>query len=229
MHSRRKMWYFTGPPNVRRTYWSSNTCSRQHPSPHYHDFNLPFYLYTDTLTFDLGAILVQVQDGKERIIRWASSALSQIEKNYPATKLDCIPIVWVTAKLHPYLLSNKFDLHTDHYALQWPKSMRTGSVILHLWSVALEKFSFTIHHCPGKDQGHVDGISCLPVEDSPPDGKEAALLVQTLTSEEAAQQAAQELHCATHVGGDTLWKLFRDHFSYTMGKQNCPEVARSCI
>ena len=128
----------------------------------------------------------------------------------------------------PYLMPNKFDIYTDHNALKWLKSMRIGSA-LHSWSAVLEGFNFTIHHRPGKHQGHVDELSHLPVKDAPPDGEEASLLVQTLSSEEATQQAAQELHRATHVGGDALWKLFWDRFSYTRGKRICLEVARSCI
>ena len=124
-----------------------------------------------------GAVLAWVQDRRERIICCASHALSQTEKNYPPIKLECLAIVWVTAKL------------------------------LHHWSAALEEFDFTIHCLPGKDQGHVDGLICLPIEGAPPDGEDAAFLVQTLTTEEAARQAALELHRATHGGGDALWKL----------------------
>ena len=142
-----------------------------------------------------------MQDGKEKVICCASRALSQTKKNYPVTKLGRLVIIWVTAKLCLYLMANKFCIYTDHYSLQWRKSMRTGFDLLHRWSAALEEFDFTIHHRPGKDQGHVDGLSHLPVEATPPEGKEAALLVQTLPSEEAAWQAAQELHRATYGGG----------------------------
>ena len=79
-------------------------------------------------------------------------------------------------------MSNRFNVYMDHYALQWLNSMRTGSALLHHCSVALEEFDFIIHHHPGKDHCLVDGLSCLPVEDAPPDGEEAALLVQALTS-----------------------------------------------
>ena len=75
----------------------------------------------------------------------------------------------------------------------------------------------------------MDGLSHLPIEAAPPKGEKAALLVQTLPFEEVAWQAAQELHRATHVRGDALWKFFRDHFSFTGGKKNCLEVARSCV
>ena len=126
-------------------------------------------------------------------------------------------------------MANKFDIYTDHYALQWLKSMRTGPAFLHRWSSALEGFDFAIHHRPGKDQGHVDGLSSLPVEAAPPEGEEAALLVQALPSEETARQVAQELHRAIHVGGDALWKLFWDRFLFTGGKRICQEVGRSCI
>ena len=101
-------------------------------------------------------------------------------------------------------MANKFDIYTDHYALQWPKSMKTGSAVLHRWSTALEKFDFTIHHWHGKDQGHVDGLSCLTDEATPPKDKEVALQVQALSSKETARQAAQKLHRTTHVWGVTL-------------------------
>ena len=82
------------------------------------DFDLPFRLYTNASTLGFGAILAQVQEEQERIICCTSHALSQREKNYPATKLECLVIVWATANLHPYLMTNKFNAYMDHYALQ---------------------------------------------------------------------------------------------------------------
>ena len=52
------------------------------------DFNQAFRLYTNASTAGLGAILAQVQDGKECITCCASRALNQAEKSYPATKLE---------------------------------------------------------------------------------------------------------------------------------------------
>ena len=109
--------------------------------------------------------------------------------------------------------------------------MKTGSALLHHWSVPLGEFDFTIRHWPGKAQTHVDGLSRLPIEQAPPDGEEAALIIQPLVAEETTRQAAWELHHATHVGGggDALWKVFRDCFSYSEGKRICLEVTRFCI
>ena len=95
------------------------------------DFSQAFRLYTDASTAGLGVILAQVCDGKERIICCASRSLNQAEKAYPATKLECLAIVWAVAKFRPYLMAMPFEVFTDHYALQWLKTVRTGSTLHH--------------------------------------------------------------------------------------------------
>ena len=189
------------------------------------DFSQEFRLYTDASTAGLCAILAQVQDGKERIICCASRALNKAEKSYPATKLECLAIVWAVAKFCPYLMAMPFEVYAVHYALQWLKTMRTGSALLHRWSAALEEYNFTVRHRPGKVQTHVDGLSRLPVGPAPP---EDTLLHVQVDSEEEARRLAQELHTATHLGGQALWKLFSDRYSHKAGRRICIEVAQSC-
>ena len=188
------------------------------------DFSQAFRLYTDASTAGLGAILAQVRDGKERIIFCASRALNQAEKAYPATKLECLAIVWAVAKFRPYLMAMPFEVYTDHYALQWLKTMRTGSALLHRWSAALEEYDFTVRHRPGKTQSHVDGLSQLPVGPAPP--KDTLLHIQ-IDTEEEARKLAQELHSATHLGGQALWKLFSDRYPHKAGRRLCIAVAQS--
>ena len=117
-----------------------------------------------------------------------------------------------------------FEAFTDHYALQWLKTMRTGSVLLHRWSAALEEYDFTVCHRPGKAQTHVDGLSRLPVCPAPPE--DTLLHVQVYTEE--ARKLTQELHSATHLGGQALWKFFSDRYAYKAGRYLCIEVAQSC-
>ena len=189
------------------------------------DFSQAFRLYTDASTAGLGAILAQVREGKERIICCTSRALNKAEKSYPATKLECLAIVWAVAKFRPYLMAMPFEVFTDHYALQWLKTMRTGSALLHRWSAALEEYDFTVRHRPGKIQTHVDGLSRLPVDPAPP---EDTILHIEVQNEEEARRLAQELHTAMHLGGQALWKLFSDRYSHKAGRRICIEVAQSC-
>ena len=58
-----------------------------------------------------------------------------------------------------------------------------------------------MRHRPGKIQTHVDGLSCLPVEPAP---AEDTILHIEVQDEEEARRLAQELHTATHLGGQAL-------------------------
>ena len=190
------------------------------------DFRLLFRLYTDASTAGLGTIIAQVREGKELIICCASPSLNQAEKAYPANKLEHLAIVWAVAKFRPYLMSIPFEVYTDHYALQWLKTMRTGSALLHRWSAALEEYDFTVKHHPGKSQTHVDGLSRLPVDLPLPEN--TLLQVRVPNDEDVARRIAHELHTATHLGGHALWKLFRDRYMHKAGRHIWLEAAQSC-
>ena len=222
----RKDAVFHWGPECQDTFDRLKTLLTTSPITAFPDFTLPFRLYTDASTSGLGAILAQVREGKERIIYCASRSLNQAEKAYPATKLECLAIVWAIAKFRPYLMSMPFEVYTDHYALQWLKTMRTGSAPLHRWSAALEEYDFTVKHRPGISQTHVDGLSRLPVDPPPP--KDTLLQVRLLEDEDEARKIAHELHTATHLGGHALWELFRDRYSDKAGRRICLETAQSC-
>ncbi len=58
------------------------------------NFEKPFILYMDIFGEGIGAVLHQKDDqGKERIIAYASRALNQHEKNYLITEKKCLTIV----------------------------------------------------------------------------------------------------------------------------------------
>ena len=134
------------------------------PVSAYPNFSKPFRLYTDASNIGLGAILAQKQEGKEKIICCASRTLNNAETNYSTTKKECLAIVWGVQVFRPFLVATHFEILTDHYALQWLRSMKSTSAILHRWAAALEDYRFTIIHRPGKLQGHVDALSRLPTE-----------------------------------------------------------------
>ena len=57
----------------------------QAPVLSYPNFIKPFTIYTDVSEIGLGAILSQEQEGKERVISYASWSLNSAEKNYMVT------------------------------------------------------------------------------------------------------------------------------------------------
>ena len=55
-------------------------CFTSPPVMAYPDFSLPFILHTDASEEDLGAILYQKQNGKMRVLGYASRTLNQAEQ-----------------------------------------------------------------------------------------------------------------------------------------------------
>ena len=87
----------------------------------YPDFEKEFILYTDASGYALGAVLSQIgKDGKEQVVYYASKTLTDTERKYSTTELECYAVVWAVEKFHYYLDNGKqFKVVTDHYALKW--------------------------------------------------------------------------------------------------------------
>ena len=69
-----------------------NTMCVSTPIFAYPNYQLPFSLHTDSSTDGLGALLYQKQDGKLRVIAYASRSVSKAESNYPAHKLEFLAL-----------------------------------------------------------------------------------------------------------------------------------------
>ena len=141
----------------------------------YADFSLPFILHTDASGRGLGAVLYQHQDGVDRVIAYASRALSDSEKNYPAHKLEFLALKWaVCDKFHDYLYGAKFHVKTDNNPLTYVQTTAHLDATGHRWLAALSSYDFTISYKPGKRNVDADSLSRLP-EDFENDAKEVNL------------------------------------------------------
>jgi len=66
----------------------------------------------------LGAVISQMQNGKEVVIAYASRSLSNAERNYDTTKRELLSVTFGLRTFRQYLLGRKFTIRTDHSALQ---------------------------------------------------------------------------------------------------------------
>ena len=91
------------------------------------------------------------EDGKERVIVYASHTLSKSEWNYDAHKLEFLALKWaVTDRFHEYLYGAMFDVYTDNNPLTYILSTAKLDAMGHRWVGSLGPYNFTLHYKPGK-------------------------------------------------------------------------------
>ena len=101
--------------------------------------------------------------------------------------------------------------------------MKNESALLHRWAASLEDFQFTVMHRPGKLQGHVDGLSRLPLE------KPTFTIERKIRLEEGeAGKVIKAIHKEGHLGVTKTWKIFNRKYITSDGKKRCQEVVRTC-
>ena len=105
------------------------------------DYSLPFVVHVDASGTGPGSILLQRQDGIERVIAYASRGLRASERNYPAHKLEFLALKWaITDKFHDYLYGNTFMVMTDNNPLTYVNT--TAKLDATSWLAALANYNF---------------------------------------------------------------------------------------
>ena len=117
------------------------------------DFKETFQLFTDTSNEGIGAILGQIQDGKEVAIAYAGRDFIAAERSYSTTERETLVVVFGVKKFEPYLYGRKFILHTDHRSLKW---------LMSISDLLLQQYDFEIKHCPGTANANADALSRRP-------------------------------------------------------------------
>ena len=118
-----------------------------------------FILDTDASYFAIGAVLLQVQDRRERVIAYASRAMNKTERNYCITEKELLAVRYFIEYFRQYLLGRRFQVRTDHQALVWLFSLREPRSKIARWIEILAQYDFSVLYRPGKQHGHSDALS----------------------------------------------------------------------
>ena len=88
-----------------------------------------YILDTDASNVGIGAVLSQIQDGRERVIAYGSKTLNKSERNYCITDKELLAVKHFIDYYRQYLLGRKFLVRTDHQALIWLFSLKNCAMV----------------------------------------------------------------------------------------------------
>ena len=73
------------------------------------DCSKPFVLDTDASYDGIGAVLSQIHEGSERVVAYASRALTKAERKCCVTRKELLAVVVFTKQFRPYLLGQSLS------------------------------------------------------------------------------------------------------------------------
>ena len=123
-----------------------------------------FILDTDASGEGLGAVLSQVQGGKECVIGYFSRALTKEEQQYCVTRRELLAVVMAVQHFHYYLYGRHFTIRSDHGSLRWLMNFKNPEGQMWRWLRILSTYDFDIVHRPGKQHKNADGLSRRPCD-----------------------------------------------------------------
>ena len=120
---------------------------------------LKYILDTDASDTGIGGVISQVQEGRERVIAYASKKLDPQQQRYSVTRRELLAVITFMNQFRHYLLGQKFLLRTDHGSLRWILEFKDPRGQVARWLEVLAQYDFEIQHRPGQKHQNADGLS----------------------------------------------------------------------
>lgn len=135
-----------------QTFETLRRCLTDPTTLAYYDPEAVTYVMADASPVGLGAVLIQTQNGLNRIIEYASKSLTAVEKRYSQTEKEALGLVWACERFHTYLYGKEFTLITDHKPLEFIFSSRSKpSLRIERWVLRLQGYMYKVKYCKGKN------------------------------------------------------------------------------
>lgn len=187
------------------------------------NFEKPFVLATDASGVGIGAVLKQKgDDGKERVVAYASRVLDDAERKYFPIERECLALKWACHVFRPYLFGTTFEVHTDHKPLTELKKSSVNNEKLQRFRNALLGFDYDIKYKPGKKNGDADAMSRygMPTGKDPEDDSG-----DTLTAVDMSEQKRKrdEEHSKYGIAPENIitWQKKTEPLRYPVNGPEC--------
>ena len=129
-----------------------------------------FHLYSDTSKFAADSALYQIQNGKPKLIAYASKSLPEAVRSYSITELELCGLAINIASFSYLLKRVDFDAIVDHLALTHIIKSKAEPVTPRIKRLLelISSYSFNLYYMKGKDMILSDFLSRHMHDDSNP-------------------------------------------------------------
>ena len=120
-----------------------------------------FQLYSDTNKFATGNALYQIQNGKPKLIAYASKRLPDAARNFSITELELCSLAINIASFSHLLKRVDFDVIVDHLALTHiiKSKAEPATARIKRQLELISSYSFNLYYTKGKDMVLSDFLS----------------------------------------------------------------------
>ena len=124
-----------------------------------------FTVDADSSNDAIGSVLIQEQDGQEKVISYYSKCFNKAERRYCTTRKELMAVVLSIKHHHHYLYGRRFRVRSDHGSLRWLINFKICEGALARILETLSIYDFFVEHRPGFLHRDADSISRRPCVD----------------------------------------------------------------
>uniref|UniRef100_A0A0G4H824 Reverse transcriptase domain-containing protein n=1 Tax=Chromera velia CCMP2878 TaxID=1169474 RepID=A0A0G4H824_9ALVE len=126
----------------------------------------PFIVKPDACDVSIGGVLVQIKDGKERVVAYASRRLQGAELNYGMPEKEALAGLFCCRQWRHYLLGSSVFLRviqTDHKPNLVMGKNKLANKWVEKWALELQEYGLQYLYKEGKSHTDADAVSRMPM------------------------------------------------------------------
>uniref|UniRef100_A0A0G4GZ48 Reverse transcriptase domain-containing protein n=1 Tax=Chromera velia CCMP2878 TaxID=1169474 RepID=A0A0G4GZ48_9ALVE len=130
------------------------------------NMHTPFIVKPDACDVSIGGVLVQIKDGKERVVAYASRRLQGAELNYGMPEKEALAGLFCCRHWRHYLLGSSVFLRviqTDHKPNLAMKKNKLANKRVEKWALELQEYGLQYLYKERKSHTDADAVSRMPM------------------------------------------------------------------